>query len=128
MSDPSSSTPAPIARAPRVNVMLGAVVERFTRTAPTRHRVRDLSSGGVRIDQASALKPGETVLVTVGALRAVGATVRWVKDGHAGLAFAETINPDEARSKAAIAPPPPPKPVFRPAGWIGDMRHAYLEK
>lgn len=59
-----------------MSVMLSATVERFGGGGPTKHRVRDLSSGGVRIDQADALKAGATVLISVGVFVAVGATVR----------------------------------------------------
>jgi hypothetical protein len=117
-------------RAPRHSVMLAATVERFGRGAPTRHRVRDLSTGGVRIDQASQLTPGATVLVTVGALESVGATVVWVRDGLAGLKFAHDIDPDEARARTAI---PARKPAGQKAsadtgpkaGWMPDLRDPY---
>jgi hypothetical protein len=117
-------------RAPRDSVMLSALVERFGSGAPTRHRVRDLSSGGVRIDQAAALPVGATVLVTVGALEAVGATVAWVKDGAAGLKFATPIDPAEARAKAAVAPRPKQEPSpaglrVPTAGWIRDLNNPY---
>ncbi len=123
--------PALPPRAPRHHVLLSAVVERFGGGAPTRHRVRDLSTGGVRLDQAGSLRVGATVLVTVGALQSVGATVVWVKDGLAGLKFAEAIEPGEARAKTVIAPsraanPALERPAIAPrAGWIGDLRDAY---
>ncbi|HEX8413706.1 MAG TPA: PilZ domain-containing protein, partial [Sphingomicrobium sp.] len=79
-------------------------VEHFGGMPPSKHRVRDLSAGGVRIDQAATLRVGATVLVTVGLLSAVGATVVWVSDGWAGLKFAEEVNPDDARAKAVVAP------------------------
>lgn len=91
-------------RAPRASVFLRATVERFGHGGTTTHRVRDLSRGGVRIDQARDLRKGATVLVTVGALSSVGATVAWVKDDWAGLAFAHAVDPDLARAGAAISP------------------------
>jgi hypothetical protein len=110
-------------------VMLSATVERFGGRAPTKHRVRDLSAGGIRIDQAEALKVGATVLISVGALEAVGATVRWVADGSAGLAFAEQIDPEHARSRTVIAPRGAAKPSSSHAappapgaGWMADLR------
>lgn len=117
-------------RAPRDSVMLSAIIERFGGGAPTRHRVRDLSSGGVRIDQAAALPVGATVLVTVGALEAVGATVVWVRDGAAGLRFATPIDPADARAKAALAPRAKQEPsaADRPvptAGWIPNLNSPY---
>ena len=97
-------------RAPRASVMLSATVEQFGGGVPTKHRVRDLSPGGIRIDQADAMKVGATVLISVGVLEAVGATVKWVSDGCAGLAFAEQIDPEHARMRAAIAPRGAAKP------------------
>jgi hypothetical protein len=138
MSDPVDPTAAggertgePAAREPRDSVMLSATVERFGAGAPTRHRVRDLSTGGVRIDQAIGLHTGATVLVSIGALQAVGATVVWVEKGSAGLRFLEPINPDDARAKAAIAPRPvggPPSDVLPKAptaGWVRDLNNPY---
>jgi hypothetical protein len=112
--------------------MLSATVRCFGGGAPTNHRVRDLSAGGVRIDQAGAIKVGATLLVSVGALEAVGATVKWVADGWAGLAFAEEIDPDRARMRAAIAPRNGLSPPARrepasaaAAGWVADLRNPY---
>lgn len=114
--------------------MLMAVVEQFGGKAATKHRVRDLSVGGIRIDNAASLRPGATVLISVGALQAVGATVQWVREGFAGLAFAEQINPAEAHKKAATAPPTSAKPVEQSAsrtippptaGWIDELRNPY---
>jgi hypothetical protein len=116
----------------RHSVMLSATIEQFG--APgvsTKHRVRDLSAGGVRIDGAGDFRPGATVLVTVGALESVGATVVWVKDGWAGLKFAELVDPEQARAKAAIAPPRAGAPVRKSvitapnAGWITDLDSPY---
>jgi len=91
-------------RADRVSVLLTARIERFGSVHASRHRVRNLSVGGVRIDQAAALRVGATVLVSVGDLESVGATVVWVRDGDAGLCFAEPIDIDRARTRVAIAP------------------------
>jgi hypothetical protein len=114
-------------REPRHSVFLSALVEPFGKAAPSRHRVRDLSSGGVRIDQAGDLRPGATVLVTVGALEAVGATVVWVRDGTAGLKFANPIRPEDARAKAAVAPrrERDPKPAGPTAGWVPNLNNPY---
>ena len=112
--------------------MLSATVERFGGGVPTKHRVRDLSSGGIRIDQADTLKAGATVLISVGVLEAVGATVRWVSDGCAGLAFAEPIDPEQARMRAVITPRGAAKPAVPPsaipapgAGWVAGMKSPY---
>lgn len=129
--DSGSNDKTPTARLNRASVMLSATVERPGGGAPSVHRVRDLSTGGVRIDQASSLRVGATMLVSIGALRAISATVVWVEKGSAGLHFAEPINPDEARAKTAIAPRPAvPKQndgrnVGATAGWIPDLANPY---
>jgi PilZ domain len=93
----------PPVREPRQRVILGARISGFGGGPPTQHRVRDLSSGGARADQASSLCVGATVLVSVGALEEVGATVAWVEDDVAGLRFARNIDPDAARSKTIVS-------------------------
>jgi hypothetical protein len=134
-SDPEPTNDASRqARQPRQSVFLNATLERFGGGAATKHRVRDLSVGGMRIDQAVGLQAGATVVVTVGNLQAVGATVAWVRDGWAGLKFAVPIDPDQARSKAAVAPKvadPIPKPasgIVPTAGWIKDLNSPYRGK
>ena len=116
-------------RMPRQQVLLGAEICGFGGGEPTKHRVKDLSASGARIDHAGGLRPGATVLVSVGVLRAVGATVIWVRDDMAGLRFAETIDPDAARSKAIIAPPKPRPSVAvergATAGWVHDRSSPY---
>jgi hypothetical protein len=85
-------------RAPRKSVMLSATVEIFGGGPPTIHRVRDLSRGGFRIDQASNLTPGSTALVSIGDLKPVGANVKWVRGDCAGLSFDQNIVPEDGRS------------------------------
>ena len=113
-------------------MFLNATIECFGAGVPTNHRVRDLSAGGIRVDQATHLRVGATVLISVGALEAVGATVKWVKDGFAGLAFAKAIDPERARTRAAIAPRSgPARPAVKAsatipgAGWVADLRSPY---
>lgn len=130
-------------RAQRTSVMLMAIVEQFGGTAATKHRVRDLSVGGIRIDNVTGLRTGATVLISVGSLQAVGATVQWVRDGFAGLAFAEHINPADAHKKAAIVPTAQTVPTAMPkplkidvdrtiatpsAGWIDELRNPYRKR
>jgi hypothetical protein len=126
--DPSS--PASRDRPPRPSVLLSATVERFGGGAATKHRVRDLSPGGVRIDQAADLREGATVLVTVGALQAIGATVIWVRDGTAGLKFAHAIDPNDAKAKVAVAARPAAVPADNApkAGWTHDLRNPYTNE
>lgn len=117
-------------REPRQSVFLSATLERFGSAETTKHRVRDLSPQGMRIDQAASLKVGATVLVAVGQLEAVGATIVWVKEGSAGLRFARTVDPDRARGKAAVRPkasvlPGQERQRGATAGWVADLGDPY---
>jgi len=121
---PDASGPDGLApRQPRQNVLLGAEICGFGGGTPTKHRVRDLSSTGARVDRAGSLKVGSTVLVSVGVLDQVGATVVWVKDDSAGIKFAEPIDPEAARSKTLVAPAQKPaQDGGASAGWIFDLK------
>lgn len=117
-------------REPRQSVFLSTTLERFGSAARTKHRVRDLSSQGMRIDLADGLQAGATVLVAVGQLEAVGATIVWVKDGSAGVKFAKPIDPDQARGKAAVRrkadiAPNQQKQRGATAGWVADLNSPY---
>ena len=118
-------------RSPRQSVFLSATLERFGSNVSTRHRVRDLSQGGMRIDQATGLQVGATVLVTIGMLEAVAAAIMWVKDGWAGVKFAVAVDPDQARGKAAVTPKTvtatrrDAAATVPTAGWIGNLDSPY---
>lgn len=81
----------------------------------------------MRIDEAGSIQRGSTVLVTVGSLQTVGATVVWVRGGFAGLNFAHAIDPDDAKAKVAVTPRPvaPPARGAPTAGWTHDLRNPY---
>jgi hypothetical protein len=132
-SEIREAAPNPAERSPRLNVMLMATVEHFRWAAPTRHRVRDLSMGGARIDNAEKMLAGETLQISIGAAQAITATIKWVRQGFAGLSFEEVINVDEARKNVASQP----KPIARPklqvassaptAGWYTDLKDPYRD-
>ena len=120
---------APAQREPRQSVLLSATLERFGSAETTKHRVRDLSPQGMRIEQAAGLQVGATVLVAVGQLEAVGSTIVWIKEGSAGVKFAKAIDPDQARGKAVR-----PKANILPrlgkqrgatTGWVADLDNPY---
>lgn len=103
-------------RESRESVFLSGLVTGFGQSAPTRHRVRNLSPNGACIDGAGALKQGQTVLIDVGVLAEVGATVAWVDGGMAGLKFAHPIEIGAAKTR--------PKPAHVEHGWGADpWRH-----
>ena len=127
-------------RTPRQNVLLGVEIMAFGGNMTTKHRIRDLSATGARIDRAGALRAGATVLVTVGMLDAVGATVIWVEGDLAGLRFAEPINPEAARSKTIVSSRTETRkptviatrasdrsrgPSSLSAGWISELNSPY---
>lgn len=103
-------------REARESVFLSGMVTRFGQPAATRHRVRNLSPNGACIDSADMLRQGQTVLIDVGVLAEVGATVAWVKSGLAGLKFAHPIDIGAAKTR--------PKPAHVEQGWGADpWRH-----
>jgi hypothetical protein len=121
-------------RAQRTSVMLTATILSGEGDQATRHRVRDISSRGLRIDNAGGLRPGATVSISLGSLQDIPATVHWTRAGFAGLAFAEEINLKDAHKRAGSAPTArdtqnaAETPVTIPeptAGWIGEMRNPY---
>lgn len=117
-------------REPRQSVLLSTTLERFGSAEATKHRVRDLSSQGMRIDQAAGLKVGATVLVAIGQLEAVGATIVWIKDGSAGLKFGKTVDPDQARGKAVVRSkvsivPRQEQQLGATAGWVAGLDDPY---
>jgi hypothetical protein len=117
-------------REPRQSVFLSAIIERLGSVETTKHRVRDLSPKGMRIDQTVGLRVGATVLVSIGQLEAVGATVVWIKEGFAGLRFAKALDPDQARGKAAVRPKAsivPRQEGQRGAtmGWVAELDDPY---
>jgi acyl-CoA hydrolase len=88
--------------------MLVATTERFGKQATTEHRVRNLSEDGACVHGGSIFRVGETLVVTVGNLMAIGAEVRWVMDDVAGMKFTRPIQIADALGKAA-RPPKMPK-------------------
>lgn len=91
-------------RALRHGVFLVATIERFGRVETTRHRVRDLSANGACVDRADVFRAGAAIVITVGNIIAVGASVRWVHNGLAGLQFSEPIVLAHALVKVAKPP------------------------
>jgi hypothetical protein len=108
MSDPAAKP-----REARESVFLSAVVTGFGQSVPTTHRARNVSPNGVCVDKAETLKRGQTVVVDIGMLEAVGATVRWVEGTLAGLKFAHPIRIDAAKTR--------PKPAHIQQGWAGAV-------
>lgn len=117
-------------RGRRSSVMLSALIAAHKGAPATCHRVRNISEGGMRIDQTGDLQPGAAVLLTIGRLVEVAAIVVWTSPNAAGLAFASPINPLHARAKLV-----PPAPVIQPGfaetrttcktGWFHSLQNPY---
>lgn len=117
-------------RKPRQRVFLSTTLKCFGNADTTKHRVRDLSPQGMRIDQAAGLQVGTTVLVSIGQLEAVGANIVWINEGFAGLRFTKPVDPDQARGKAAVRPkagisPRQEKQRGATMGWVADLEDPY---
>jgi len=97
------------ARKKRESVFLTAQLRFFGGGEASTHRARNLSETGVCLDQADNLTAGQTVLIKIGLLDDVGATVVWSEKGLAGLRFAQPIDPAAAKRR--------PKPPHVEQGW-----------
>lgn len=125
----------PAVRELRESVLLAVEVSRFGNSAVTKHRLRNLSPNGSKLDKAGALRRGETILIVVGSSPAIGATVMWVDHGEAGVKFFETIDPATARSKTIVKTTPTrralapsdssPERKAELAGWLANLDNAY---
>lgn len=121
----------PTPRFPRPSVMLKAMIARKHIDGETSHRVRDISKGGMRIDNAERFALGESVFASVGDLVSVEAKIIWVEGGRAGLAFCQPIKPELGLKKAAIptiveaSSPDSIAPAAPTAGWFSDLRNPY---
>ena len=96
-------------RKKRESVFLTALVSPFGGGEARTHRARNLSETGVCLDQAENLIVGQTVLIKVGLLDDVGATVVWSDKRLAGLRFLQPIDPASAKRR--------PKPPHVEQGW-----------
>ncbi|MGT2513010.1 PilZ domain-containing protein [Sphingomonas panni] len=107
-------------RARRASVFLTARVEASDRVAEC--RVRNLSESGVCIDDPGNLTAGGRVLVTMGTLHHLEGSVRWVRDGRAGLVF-ENGHIDVAAARRPRGTVGPASQHL--AGWLSQMHDPY---
>lgn len=118
MNEDDAATPAERSR--RDSVILNARVE--TSDQVVECRVRNLSETGACIDNPVELVPGDRVLITMGTVHHVEATVRWAKGGRAGLHF-EGVKIDIV---AARRPRGTVSPASRTmAGWLDNIHNPY---
>lgn len=117
----SEATANPSAERPRRDsVILNARIE--TNDGVVECRVRNLSETGACVDDNGTLRPEDRVLVTMGMVHHVEATVRWTEGGRVGLQF-EGAKIDIAaarRPRGTIAPA-----SRNVAGWLDNMHSPY---
>ena len=117
-------------RSPRQQLLLGVEIAGLGRGLSTKHRIKNLSATGVRVDGAAFLTPGAILSVSIGALEAIKAVVVWVDGPVAGLKFEEPIDPDAARSKTIVSigkaiPDSVSRDPSPTAGWVADLESPY---
>jgi hypothetical protein len=89
------------------------------------HRARlcDVSASGCKIALAHPLPPGERIQIALEAYHSLGGTVRWCREGMAGIQFGRPLSDavlltwKDAVAKARNAPPPAPK---RRRNFLGE--------
>ena len=118
-SKPEPAGPRP--RAPRDDFECSATIC----DGQSFHRVRlcDVSSSGCKIALLQPLVPGERVQIALQAYHSLGGTIRWCRDGMAGIQFSRPLNDSalqtwkSAVSKARTEPPQGPK---RRRNFLGE--------
>ncbi len=71
---------------------------------PTDIRVRNLSEGGLMIDNVPPMAIGTALVVELRNIGAVPGKVAWYTEGRAGVAFDATIDPVKARKPVTTRP------------------------
>src|SRR5690349_18420431 len=104
--------------APRDSVMLHATV-RHEQTGEFSARVRNISSGGIKIDCATALPGASPVDVTLRGVGLVRGVIAWSAGGCVGIRFDREIDPKLTMPQIGVrkdGEAPPPQVDFRRPG------------
>mgnify|MGYP000255766700 CR=1 FL=1 len=99
-----------------------AKVEQLSGSQMTQHRVRNISAGGVLIDNANKLRPDQPVTISFGTIKTAAATVRWVHQGFAGLCFSAPGSQVALRDKISSSSKIPAATAEPKAGWYNGLR------
>jgi hypothetical protein len=89
-----------VPRSPRLRLRVGALVRRGAHYVHA--DVIDISQGGLKLTEGEAFDADDDVVVMLGGMPARAGTVRWRKEGHAGIGFNEAI-PFEALAQWVAA-------------------------
>ena len=112
---------APGPRAKRSSVIIRAIVH-LPGNKQIERRVRNLSATGACIDHVSDVATGDRLVMDMGSLRGLSATVVWVRDHLAGLTFAEPVDLEAARKPRGTGA------VSISSGWLADLKDAYRSR
>jgi hypothetical protein len=105
-------------REPRDSVMLSATI-RHEQSGEFTARVRNISSGGVKVDCARPLPAGTPVEVTLRGVGLVRGTIAWTGGGFVGIRFDDAIDPTLTMPQIKVRtdlPAPVNRPDFRRPG------------
>ena len=110
----------PEARKSRKSVLLSAVACVKSNGEVRRYRIRNLSASGACLTGAGALREGEKLELTIGAVENIRSTVIWAANGLAGVHFELEIDLEAAHTRRSA------RTVGAPtAGWAAEIRNAY---
>lgn len=89
----------PVARAPRYRVARMATIAVNGITRPG--TIRNVSRGGMMIETALPLLPGQWIQISTGELAGLNGQVRWSRNGRAGVQLAQALSIDEFDAASA---------------------------
>ena len=113
-------------RKPRYSVTLTASAVRAHHQDTTEHSVQNLSEDGACVQSGEVFQVREKLVVTIGNLMAVGAEVRWVANGLAGMKFTRPINIADALGFAARPPKIPNSSLTRRVPLAVNVNHQHV--
>lgn len=103
-------------RLPRIELDCAAGIE--TNGVAETARIRDVSQGGVRVDTALTLAPGDAVRMAIDGMRPLEGRVAWAQGQSAGVSLEPELNWQELmpwlRAVRDAVPTVPPAPPLRP--------------
>jgi hypothetical protein len=111
--------PGDARRMPRIELQVTALLETEGRREFV--TVRNLSDGGARLDTRSPLAVRQQVVLTLDGFRAVPASVRWTKDGSAGIAFEPELSWQELMPWLRRSQNAYPVAEEEPEMWAGPL-------
>jgi hypothetical protein len=85
-------------------------------------RLRNISSGGAKVESEQELRPGSEVELDLGEAGFQMAEVRWSQDGQIGLRFADDFDIGSLAPSSTSAPAEPSSDMLKPAYLETELR------